>query len=146
MTPAQLHAALAKVHARSAAILSHRLLDDRTREQCAALYGLGLEQWDLLFLRAAAAFHAALGKEAPTDALTLTPELRALAEHRDEVKRLIQKAHHDYQASPAFTFETWARRVAIVVIIALTAYFYWREEQRKKYVPYAPYLTQPKKP
>ncbi|MBK7859540.1 MAG: hypothetical protein IPJ65_13170 [Archangiaceae bacterium] len=134
-------------------MLSHRLLDARTREACAGLYGLELQQWDVLFLRSAHDFERALGRSPSTLdepgsaaalAASLPPELSALEAHRDQVKALIHQAHLDYEGSPAFSVETWLRRIAIVLILALTAYFYWREEQTKKPVPYAPYLTQPR--
>ena len=157
MTPLELQAALARTPARSVQVLSHRLLEARSREECAALYGLTLELWDVLFLRAFRDFEQALGRPQPTpDEATeraeaarlssqLPPELAALAEHRDELARLIARAQAEYEASPAYTFETWARRIAIALIVALTAYFYWSEEQQKKHIPYAPYLTEPKK-
>jgi hypothetical protein len=161
MAPLELHAALAKTHPRSAQVLAHRLLDDRSREECAALYGLTLDQWDVLFLRSAQDFERALGRSVrdlatPEDgdvlaqahrlADALNPELRALAEHREELQRLIAQALRDYEASGAYRLETWARTLAIIVIVALTIYFYWRDEQGKKPVPYAPYLTEPRKP
>jgi hypothetical protein len=154
MTPVELQAALAKTPARSAQVLSHRLLEAKSREACAALYGLPLEAWDVLFLRATQDFERALGRSVATGdesaaarrlSDSLTPELRELEAHREELKRLIDKAHADYEASPSHTLEVWARRIAIIVIVALTAWFYWREERQKKPIPYAPYLTEPKK-
>src|SRR5262249_33277367 len=154
MTPPELQAALARTPARSAQLLSHRLLEAKSREDCAALYGLPLEAWDILFLRATRDFERALGSRAPHSddaneaaqaaqlSRALTPELIELSDHRDELRRLIEKAQADWESSPGHTLEIWARRIAIIVIIALTAYFYWREEQQKKPVPYAPYLTE----
>ncbi len=148
MTPLELQQALAKTPARSAQVLAHRLLEAHTREECAALYGLSVDQWDVLFLRAARDFERALGREAPPAAdepqeaarlaQELSPPLLALSTHRDETRRLMDKAHADYEASPSHAVEVWARRIAIVVIIALTAYFYWREEQRKHEVRWEP--------
>ena len=131
MTPPELHRALERTPARSAQILSHRLLDGRAREACAALYGLNLGQWDVLFLRAVRDFERALGRAPPDDdseaehiSVGLTPELHALAQHRDEVKRLLERAAAEYEASPRFAVELWARRLAIAAIIGLTLYFY----------------------
>src|SRR5689334_22479853 len=99
MTPAELQAALAKMPARSQQILAHRLLDERSPEQCAALYGLTLPQWDVLFLGAVNDFEEALGL--PRSAALPGParELEALQSQRAEVKALISQAHRDYEAS-----------------------------------------------
>jgi len=148
MTPLELQQALAKTPARSAQVIAHRVLDAKSREDCAALYGLTPGQWDVLFLRAVHDFERALGRDVPPPAdeaaeaarvaAALPPALVELSEHREETRRLIDKAHADYEASPSYTLEVWARRIAIIVIIALTAYFYWREEQRKGTVRYEP--------
>jgi hypothetical protein len=131
MTPNELHRALADMPARSAQVLGHRVLEARSRDECAALYSLKLPQWDVLFARAVHDFERALGGSPPDDdadaprlAESLTPELQQLFRHRDEVKRLMEKAQADYEASPRYTVEVWARRLAIVGIIALTLYFY----------------------
>ncbi|MBL8956923.1 MAG: hypothetical protein JNK82_39480 [Myxococcaceae bacterium] len=150
MTPLELQQALAKISARSAQVISHRVLDAKTREECAALYGLKPELWDVLFLRAVRDFERALGlpaaagdevEQAARLAAALTPALVELSTHRDETRRLIEKAHADYEASPSHTLEVWARRIAIVVIIALTAWFYWREQSQKGQVRYEPQRT-----
>lgn len=148
MTPLELQQALAKTPARSAHVLAHRLLEGRSREECAALYGLKPEQWDVLFLRAARDFESALGRDAPpaadeaTEAArlgqTLTPALVELSTHREATRELLDKAQADYEASPSHAVEVWARRIAIIVIIALTAYFYWQEEARKQTVRWEP--------
>lgn len=131
MTPEELHRALEKMPARSAQVLGHRVLEARSRDECAALYSLKLPQWDVLFARAVQDFERALGRTPPDDdsaaprlAEALTPELQLLSQHRDEVKRLMEKAQADYEASPRYTVEVWARRLAIAGIIALTLYFY----------------------
>src|SRR5688572_31103042 len=51
MTPLELQQALARTPARPAQALHHRLIDAKTREECAALYGLAVAQWDVPFLR-----------------------------------------------------------------------------------------------
>ena len=58
MTPVELQRALALTPFRSAQVLMHRLLDERTREECATLYGLVLSSWDVLFLRSTRDFES----------------------------------------------------------------------------------------
>lgn len=132
MQPEELHRALAKTPPRSAQVLSHRLIDDRSREDCAKLYGLTLAQWDVLFARSVNDFERALGR-APTapDRLgdLLTKELTAVHTHREELKRLADQALRDFEASPSYTIEIWARRIAIVIIVALSIYFWMRPKE-----------------
>lgn len=167
MTPAELQHTLAKIHARSARVLTHALLDDRSREDCARLYGITPGQWDVLFLRAARDFERAL-QNAPPSApqphlgeLTAAPALRdalaarstplalallELREQRDAVKVELARAEATHEASAAYAVEVWLRRIAIVAILALTAYFAWRDEQLKPVVHTMPYSTEPKDP
>ncbi|MEW5742020.1 MAG: hypothetical protein AB1938_24105 [Myxococcota bacterium] len=56
--------------------------------------------------------------------------LRALAAHRDAVRQRIAAAEEAAARSPARARETWLRRLAIVAILALSAWFYWKEQQR----------------
>jgi hypothetical protein len=145
MTPPELQAALAQMPARSQQIFAHRFLEERTPEQCAALYGLTLAQWDVLFLGAVNDLEAVLGLPPSPSLPGPSRELESLQAQRAEVKALIQQAHRDYEASPAYSTETWLRRIAIIVILGLTAFYWWRDRNREKPIPNAPYLTIPKK-
>lgn len=139
---------------RSVHILSQRLLENRTAEACAALYGVSLSNWNILFFRAARDFEAAIGSytlrgeeidEATRLAAQLPPALSALEQHSAEIKKLLLEAQIAFEDSPAFQRQEWLRRIAIFAILALSAFFYWQQKRNEKPLPYAPYLTEPKK-
>lgn len=54
-----------------------------------------------------------------------------LTEHRVELQKLFEQHAADFAASPDRVKEERWRSIAIVLIIALASYFYWREERRK---------------
>lgn len=53
-----------------------------------------------------------------------------LKAHREELKARLAKSAADYAASPDRDRDELFRRVAIVVVLALTAFFYWREQHK----------------
>lgn len=53
-----------------------------------------------------------------------------LSQNRDELKAKLEKAAADYAASPDRDRDEWLRRAAIVLVLALTAFFYWREKTK----------------
>jgi hypothetical protein len=53
-----------------------------------------------------------------------------LSQHRDELKAKLEKAAAEYAASPDRDRDEWLRRAAIVLVLALTAFFYWREKTK----------------
>lgn len=54
----------------------------------------------------------------------------AMSQHRDELRAKLEKAAADYAASPDRDRDEWLRRAAIVLVLALTAFFYWREKTK----------------
>lgn len=73
---------------------------------------------------------------APPAAATVDPSVRPLADalaalwaNRDAVQRRLRDAEAEAARSPARAREAWLRRLAILLILALTAWFYWRERQ-----------------
>ncbi|MEW6433822.1 MAG: sigma factor-like helix-turn-helix DNA-binding protein [Myxococcota bacterium] len=72
----------------------------------------------------------------------LADVLGALAAHRDGLKRRLADAEAAAARSPARAREVWLRRIAIAVILALTAYFYWRDQ----HAPPPPPLPRPALP
>jgi hypothetical protein len=152
-TAAELAQALRALTPRPAQVLAYRLLGGHPAAEAAEHYGITVEAFDLLLLRSAAPLVARFGIDAvlPDDFAgeqASATELRAalesggshrfapllldLAAHKDEVRDLLDTAEAEYQRSPAAQRETWLRRVAIVVVIVLSAYFYWREQEAKK--------------
>lgn len=159
MTPPELHRALAQMPSRSAQILIFRCVEGRAPADCAALYGVGLPQWEVLQLEAARALagqtlpladaeRANLGRrlaaqldapepvEADAEVDALTGLLRSLRSNGPELQRLLLEAERAGAASPARAREAWLRRLAVVVILAVSLFVWLRE--RNKPAPQIP--------
>jgi hypothetical protein len=138
---------------RSAQTLVFRCVDGQSPEACAALYGIGLPQWQVLFLEAARhlaglrqplpdAERLALAprlenalQEGDPKLATLTLPLSDLIRQRDEVRALIAAAELAAAQSPERNRETWLRRVAVVLIIAVSIYVWWRDKDKPPETP-----------
>ena len=155
MSPEQLVQPLLSMPSRHAQVLRFRLVDGRSREDSAQLYGLTSEQFDVLLYRAARDFQgdaaqlpdeqllanaatfaaeleqALAGEPAPA----LATALASLTNNGIRVQQLLDEAAARADASPARTREQWLRRVAIVVVLGLTAYFYWQQREREANKP-----------
>ncbi|MFT3838119.1 MAG: hypothetical protein QM723_14125 [Myxococcaceae bacterium] len=152
-TAAELSQALRTIAPRPSQVLAWRFLGGHPAAESATRYGITVEAFDLLLLRSAAPLVARFGVDPklPDDfaheqafatqlrqALEgggthpFAPVLQELAAHKDEVRALLDAAEAEWQRSPAAARETWLRRVAIVVVVVLSAYFYWREQEAKK--------------
>lgn len=154
MTPPELQRALAQMNPRQAQTLIFRCIDARPVDACAALYGVGIPQWEILFFEAARAFvgqtqplpdsqRVALAQRlqqpvADPALAPLTAALAALTTHREEVQRLIVDTERAEAASPARAREAWLRRLAVVAIIAVSLFVWMREREK----PPAPSPTQ----
>jgi hypothetical protein len=139
---------------RSAEVLTHASFDDWNPGRLAGRYGIPEPAAEVLLLRCARDFRfAAEGRPVPAaplpdaeeqalarqlaDALA-TPgaaaaevrahaeDLAALATHRDKLRRALEAAQAEAERSPARTRELWLRRVAIAVILAISAWSLWR--------------------
>lgn len=166
---ATLHEVLQRTPPRSAEVLSRIALDEWTLATLAERYGIEPSSARRLLLRAArdfdaAARHAATPappmadteEHAQADALaqslegTSVPDavrplaelLTGLARHREALKRRIAEAERLAAASPARQREVWLRRIAILIVLALSAWFYWRDQQP----PPTPALPRPALP
>lgn len=63
----------------------------------------------------------------------------SMSQHRDELKVKLEKAAAEYAASPDRDRDEWLRRAAIVLVLALTAFFYYREKTK----PLPPHQKRP---
>jgi len=133
---------------RAAHVLVMRLVDGRSRAECAAAFGIRPEAFDVKLWRAMRALlepdapperfeserlaAAALGRAMDGEdsaeprvasAAALASELRVQA---PALRAALDAAARADEDSPARRREDWLRRAAIVVIIALTAFFYLR--------------------
>ena len=74
-----------------------------------------------------------------------------IAANRDELKLQLEKAAQEFAESPDRVRDEWLRRIAIVVVLALTAFFYVREQnkphpppqKRPTSIPTSPTVTPP---
>lgn len=141
--PAQLTRALLEVHPRAAQVVATVALEGLSVETAAERYGTTAPAFAVNLCRATQALDDVLnGRTTPLrsdadDALAaealargegplaaLLAELRA---HGPDVRLRLEQAAKDAETGPARTRETWLRRAAIVLILALTAYFWWRD-------------------
>ena len=127
-------------------VLLRRFVEQRTREQLAELYGVSPELGDLLVWRAARSFEAALTHTpepsplpsaqelelARALAASSSPPLIALSELREPLEAALERAALEAESSPKRAQEEWLRRVAIGLVLAVAAYFYWRENYGPK--------------
>ncbi|MBX7114075.1 MAG: hypothetical protein K1X64_07045 [Myxococcaceae bacterium] len=138
---AQLLSALDAMPSRSAAILGFRCVKAFPRPRCAQLYGVTPEAFDAMLLRAsndlARALRLPVVEETPDFAAALRDTLEpggipdtfpAVAALCVEKATLAQALRRESAADlPMSKGEKWFRRLAIVIVLALTAYFYWQE-------------------
>ncbi len=136
-----LHRGLQRMAPRLMQVLLRRYVEVRSREQFSELYGLELDLADLLVFKAGRSFDAALQRLPEPGHLPLDEELRAakafaeapsrsvlaLTEHREAIQQALIKAEQEAEASPARARENWLRRIAIVTVLAVAGYFYWRD-------------------
>lgn len=126
----------------------------RLPAEFAAYYGITPAAADVLVFRAATEFlHRLKGRPPPSpvpdaqeaplargfgqalegavppgefDDLVLS--MRALQAHARELSERLRAAEQAELASPGYARETWLRRLAIVVVLAVSAWFYWKDD------------------
>ncbi|MBX7098468.1 MAG: hypothetical protein K1X89_12195 [Myxococcaceae bacterium] len=112
--------ALQRVHPRSAQVLIAATLEGRSEAETAALYGLAAEPFATLLGRATDELAHTL--EQPTAGL-----LEALRAEATALRTRLEALERAELASPAHRRELWLRRLAILAILALTGYYWWRD-------------------
>ncbi len=174
MTSNELQRALGQMPSRAAQTLILRCLEGRSIQTCAELYGIGVSQWQILFFDAARALAAdarpipdpqravladrlqralvSLQHDEAGDALLRDPViaplaalLQSLVDQREEVQRLLLEAERVAASAPARVRETWLRRLAVVVIIAVSL-FVWLRERNKTPAPNPSHFPLPPRP
>jgi hypothetical protein len=169
VTSLELQRALGRMPSRAAQTLILRCLEGRSVETCASLYGVGVPQWQILFFDAARALagdpvpladpqRARLADRLQRAAgppeqgsmhepriVALAALLQSLVDQRDEVQRLLFEAERAEASSPARVRETWLRRLAVVVIIAVSL-FVWMRERSKPPTPSPSHFPLPPRP
>lgn len=102
---------------RSLQIVRRAFLEGLSTEQLASLYGITPEATLVLVDRALAD-------------TGLSESRTALVEHRTELIRRLDAAAIEWAKSPDRQRDERLRQLAIVVVLALTAFFYWREANK----------------
>lgn len=130
---------------RAVAIVRHAALEG---QDLGALYDVGPAEARVLLLRALVAvksageLHLDAAAEAPLlDELFAEPRrgeygalFTALGAHREALLARLDQAAAEFAASPDRARDEWVRRLAIVIVLALTAFF-WHREQNKPRPP-----------
>ena len=114
MTSDALFTALSSAHPRSVQIIRRALLEDLPREKFEQLYGITPPAADALIARA-------------LEDAELTGQHDALREHRVELLLKLDAAAKAWAASPDRARDERLRQLAIIVVLALTAFFYWQQ-------------------
>jgi hypothetical protein len=152
LSPTALAEALRALPYRQAALLTLRLVQGRSREDCAAFYGISPAAFSVHLLRAALALATvahlpsrppaeeaeedvwsralaeALEREPMTAPAGLAPVValcRRLQASGSEVAATLDAIELAEASSPRRQREDWLRRVAILALLALTAFLYW---------------------
>jgi hypothetical protein len=139
---------LERLSPRSAPALGLRLLEKRSRESCAGFFGISLDAFDVMLLRAARELAAVergervepIGsyeeelneaRSLAAGRLPLASKLLSIEALAEPVKAQIEEAARANEASPKYRRETWLRRLVVVAIVAVTAWFYVQGQNRK---------------
>jgi hypothetical protein len=146
----------------------------RDRARFATFYGVELPAADLLLFRAAREFEAALdgvppspprdfddeqrasaelvaALESPTPPMSqrlgrLVDALRALTTHAATIRDRLSAAERAELESPEYARETWLRRIAIVLVLALSGWFYLKDDLVRRWRQWTTDVTQPTPP
>lgn len=137
---------------RSAEVVKRVTLEGLPLAELAALYGVDGPRAEVLVFRAFLDVHSG-GTAVLPDAEEATevraffsgagggtaPPLRALRgqleANREALRALLEQAAAEWERSPARGREEWLRRLAIVLVLALSAFFYWREQHKPRPPP-----------
>ena len=135
---------------RSAEIVRRVALDGLALEQVAQLFNVGLPEAEVLVFRALVDVRSG-GSErvrdgAERDGVRERELLELLKAHRAPLQARLAEAAQAYAASPDRNRDEWLRRLAIVVVLALTAFFYWREQHKPRPPPEKRPTVQPASP
>lgn len=112
---------LVATHPRTLQIVRRACLENLTTEQLSQLYGITPDATQTLVARAL--FDA-----------ELIDARESLTEHRVDLLTRLDAAAVEYAKSPDRIREERLRQLAIVVVLVLSAFFYWREANKPKTV------------
>jgi hypothetical protein len=96
--------------------------------------------------RAAEALHGALESPLPPpsrELASLVEPLHALTAHATALRERLAAAERAELDSPQYARETWLRRAAIVLVLALSGWFYFKDELLRRWQRWTTPVTQP---
>lgn len=149
---------------RSAELVKRVALAQKPFPELAALYGLDLPRLERLVFRSfldvlsggtarvpderePAEVAAMLGKGPGSEGAEVRQLWDRLSHHRAALEDQLARAAAAFEASPDRARDEWLRRLAIVVVLALTAFFYLREQDKPRPPPQKrPTTTAPRTP
>ncbi len=132
-------------------VIARRLLRGTPRSTCARFFGVSPDAFDVMLLNAVRALSVGDERARPfeqeskeADALRRCVEAQAappgeapwkadvsfLLEHGPALHAALIEAERVRASTPARRREEWLRRLAIVAILAMAAYFYWKRPMR----------------
>jgi hypothetical protein len=150
-----LYRMLVEAPPRASAIVRRVSLENATLEQVAEDFGIDPKRAKVLIFRAFLEFnhHGPVSDSAEgarvaalwTEGSSERALWQSLSDHREALLARLRKSEEEFERSPDRTRDEWLRRLAIVVVLALTAYFYRREQHRPKPPPERRPITSPVK-
>ncbi|MDX2013529.1 MAG: hypothetical protein SFW67_25275 [Myxococcaceae bacterium] len=143
----------------------------RSAESFATFYGVDRQAAEMLLWRAATELEARLAGRPPPDPrpfadelvaarglaealasplpassprlVTLVDALRALSSHAPAIRERLAAAEKAELESPQYARETWLRRLAIVLVLALSGWFYFKDDLVRRWRQWTTPVTQP---
>ncbi|MBJ6763965.1 hypothetical protein JGU66_24600 [Myxococcaceae bacterium JPH2] len=152
LAPAALATGLRALEPRAAAVLVRRLVERRPSPECATWYGIPIESFQVLLLRSGVALSRRLGAPArppesadeetawarmldtalerdsaplPVALVPVADACRRLNATGPEVEAALADAARADAESPKRRREDWLRRLAVLALLAVTAWLYW---------------------
>lgn len=136
-SPSELLTRLVALHPRALQVLRHVAFEGGDVDSLAQKYGIGRPQAQRLLARALEALDAAPLADDDDDQqvakfLEQNQTLRALQAHADLLLAGLRAAETKEAQSPRRRVEPILRWVAIVIIVALSGYFWWKDREQAR--------------
>lgn len=134
-SPTELLTRLVALHPRALQVLRHVAFEGGDVDSLATKYGIGHPQAQLLLARALQALDSApLEADEPRAALFLQQNqtLRDLKTHAEPLQAGLRAAELKEASSLRRRVEPVLRWVAILIIVALSGYFWWKDREQAR--------------
>lgn len=156
LTAETLASSLRTLEPRHSQLLTWRYVKGETVEHCASLLGVTTEAVRIHLLRALDSLDAKLSgrplrlrpdeeeqqlaarPEGSTDGARLQRLASTIEQHAKQIDAALREALLAEEVSPDRVREDWIRRIAVLILVGLAAWFYWRNESRESPPPSPP--------